>query len=413
MTADVELAITGMTCASCATRIERKLNKLDGVVASVNYATEKAKVTYPESVSTDDLLRTVEQAGYDAALPRPAAEPAPRTAATGLDPALHRLLVSAALTIPVIAMAMVPRLQVESWQWLSLTLATPVVFWGGWQFHRAAALNLRHGTTTMDTLVSLGTLAAYGWSVYALFWGTAGTPGHDPSLRADHRALGRRRQHLLRGRRRRDDVPARRSLAREPREAPGRRRAARAHGAGRQGRGRPARRRRGARPRRRARVRRPLRRPARREDRDRRRRRVRHVGDRRRHAHRRVRAGRGRSRRRRRRRDRQRRRTSRRAGDPGRRRHAAGPDGPAGRGGPARQGRGAAAGRPGLGVLRAGRDRPRRRHPGLLARHRHRRERGHDRGRGRPDHRLPLRAGPGHADGADGRAPDVARSSAS
>ena len=166
-----------MTCASCATRIERKLNKLDGVVASVNYATEKARVTYPESVSTDDLLRTVEQAGYAAALPRPAVGAAPEAAPTGLDPALHRLLVSAALTIPVIAMAMVPRLQVDYWQWLSLTLAAPVVFWGGWQFHRAAALNLRHGTTTMDTLVSLGTLAAFGWSVYALFWGTAGTPG--------------------------------------------------------------------------------------------------------------------------------------------------------------------------------------------------------------------------------------------
>ncbi len=177
MSADVELAITGMTCASCATRIERKLNKLDGVVASVNYATEKARVTYPESVSTDDLLRTVEQAGYAAELPRPAVDAAPVAAPTGLDPALHRLLVSAALSIPVIAMAMVPRLQVDYWQWLSLTLAAPVVFWGGWQFHRAAALNLRHGTTTMDTLVSLGTLAAFGWSVYALFWGTAGTTG--------------------------------------------------------------------------------------------------------------------------------------------------------------------------------------------------------------------------------------------
>ena len=177
MTTDIELAISGMTCASCATRIERKLNKLDGVVASVNYATEKARVTYPPSLTPADLVETVEQAGYAAALPAPPETAAPAEVKAGVDPALHRLLVSAALSAPVIAMAMVPRLQVEYWQWLSLTLAAPVVFWGGWQFHRAAALNLRHGATTMDTLVSLGTLAAFGWSVYALFWGTAGTPG--------------------------------------------------------------------------------------------------------------------------------------------------------------------------------------------------------------------------------------------
>ncbi|GAA2134390.1 heavy metal translocating P-type ATPase [Nocardioides bigeumensis] len=166
-----------MTCASCANRIERKLNKLDGVVASVNYATEKARVTYPDTVTTDDLLRTVESAGYSAALPLAPDTPVATADDDGLDPALQRLLVSAVLTVPVIAMAMVPRFQVEYWQWLSLTLAAPVVVWGGWPFHKAAWTNLRHGATTMDTLVSLGTIAAFGWSVYALFWGTAGVPG--------------------------------------------------------------------------------------------------------------------------------------------------------------------------------------------------------------------------------------------
>ncbi|HWJ65506.1 MAG TPA: heavy metal translocating P-type ATPase [Nocardioides sp.] len=170
-----------MTCASCANRIERKLNKLDGVVATVNYATEKAKVTYADGVSTDDLLAAVEAAGYGASLPRPPA--AEGDAGTGGDeddpvrPLRQRLLVSAALTVPVIAMAMAPALQFDHWQWLSLTLAAPVVVWGAWPFHRAAWTNLRHGTSTMDTLISLGTLAALGWSVYALFWGTAGITG--------------------------------------------------------------------------------------------------------------------------------------------------------------------------------------------------------------------------------------------
>ena len=167
-----------MTCASCANRIERKLNKLDGVTATVNYATEKAKVTYPGVLTPADLVGTVEQAGYGATVPQ--AESAGGTDAEPDDPARelrHRLLVSAVLTVPVVAMAMVPALQFEYWQWLSLTLAAPVVVWGAWPFHRAAWTNLRHGTTTMDTLVSLGTLAALGWSVYALFWGTAGMPG--------------------------------------------------------------------------------------------------------------------------------------------------------------------------------------------------------------------------------------------
>ena len=172
---DVELAITGMTCASCANRIERKLNKIEGVTATVNYSTEKAKVTYPGTVSTDVLLQTVEAAGYAAALPTPpdAALPAEEPA----DPLRQRLIVSTALSIPVIAMAMVPALQFTYWQWASLTLAAPVVVWGALPFHRATWTNLRHGATTMDTLVSVGVLAAFGWSLWALFLGTAGEPG--------------------------------------------------------------------------------------------------------------------------------------------------------------------------------------------------------------------------------------------
>ncbi|MFD6056914.1 heavy metal translocating P-type ATPase [Rhodococcus wratislaviensis] len=172
----IELAIGGMTCASCANRIERKLNKLDGVTATVNYATEKARVHYDAAdVSPEDLVATVEQAGYTARLPE-VKPPAPEEE----DPAAElrqRLLVSAVLTVPVIAMAMIPALQFTNWQWLSLTLAAPVVVWGAWPFHKAAWTNLRHGTATMDTLVSMGTLAAFGWSLYALFWGTAGMPG--------------------------------------------------------------------------------------------------------------------------------------------------------------------------------------------------------------------------------------------
>jgi Cu+-exporting ATPase len=176
----IELAISGMTCASCANRIERKLNKLDGVTATVNYATERAKVTFPPGLAPEDLVATVEQAGYGASLPRPPDADTHTEPGEADDPTRslrHRLLVSATLTVPVIAMAMVPALQFEFWQWLSLTLAAPVVVWGGWAFHKAAWVNLRHGTSTMDTLISLGTIAALGWSLYALFWGTAGMPG--------------------------------------------------------------------------------------------------------------------------------------------------------------------------------------------------------------------------------------------
>ena len=171
----VELSIDGMTCASCAHRIEKKLNKIDGVTATVNFATEKARVEYGTEVTPEQLVATVDEAGYQAHLPEEPVE-----AAAEQDPTaslLQRLLISAALTIPVIAMAMVPALQFTYWQWLSLALAAPVVVWGAWPFHRAAWANLKHGTATMDTLISMGTLAALGWSVYALFWGTAGMPG--------------------------------------------------------------------------------------------------------------------------------------------------------------------------------------------------------------------------------------------
>jgi P-type Cu+ transporter len=174
-TAAVELSIDGMTCASCAAGIEKKLNKLDGVTATVNYATERARVEYGDEVTPEQLVATVQEAGYRAHLPRVSIE-----AVADADPtASHRqrLLISAVLTVPVIAMAMVPVLQFTDWQWLSLVLAVPVVVWGGWPFHRAALANLRHGRATMDTLISMGTLAALGWSVYALFWGTAGMPG--------------------------------------------------------------------------------------------------------------------------------------------------------------------------------------------------------------------------------------------
>ncbi|WP_404473204.1 heavy metal translocating P-type ATPase [Microbacterium aerolatum] len=172
----VELEIGGMTCASCATRIERKLNKLDGVAATVNYATEKAKVTAPAGLDADLLIAEVEKAGYSAQLPTPKKkdEPAQDPELTSLR---QRLIVSIVLTVPVILMAMIPALQFTYWQWASLTLAAPVIVWGAWPFHRAAWTNLRHGAATMDTLISMGTLAAFGWSLYALFFGTAGMPG--------------------------------------------------------------------------------------------------------------------------------------------------------------------------------------------------------------------------------------------
>ena len=175
----VELLIGGMTCASCANRVERKLNKLAGVRASVNYATEKASVEFDSGVTIDDLITTVEKAGYTAALPAPprAAQDTEDQAADPVAALRTRLLVSAVLSIPVIAMAMIPALQFTYWQWASLVLAVPVVVWGALPFHIAAVKNLRLGEATMDTLVSMGTLAAFVWSLYALFFGEAGMPG--------------------------------------------------------------------------------------------------------------------------------------------------------------------------------------------------------------------------------------------
>jgi Cu+-exporting ATPase len=180
-TALVELAVGGMTCASCAARIEKKLNRLDGVEASVNYATEKATVRFdPMLLGAEDLVATVEAAGYTAQVPKPVPRgdtgEAPDDDQRHLDGLRRRLRVSALLTLPVLLLAMVRPLQFDNWQWLSLTLASPVVVWGGWPFHRAAWLNLRHRTATMDTLISMGTLAAYAWSLYALFFGDAGMP---------------------------------------------------------------------------------------------------------------------------------------------------------------------------------------------------------------------------------------------
>ncbi|MEV6694438.1 heavy metal translocating P-type ATPase [Micromonospora sp. NPDC051196] len=177
-TNQIELSIGGMTCAACAARIEKKLNRLDGVQASVNYATEKASISYDAPVTPDDLIATVEKTGYRASVPAP---PTPAES-TGepvdeLRSLRTRLWVSVALTVPVIVLAMVPAWQFTYWQWLSLVLAAPVVVYGGLPFHRAALVNLRHGAATMDTLVSVGTLAAFGWSVWALFLGTAGVPG--------------------------------------------------------------------------------------------------------------------------------------------------------------------------------------------------------------------------------------------
>ena len=169
----IELPITGMTCASCANRIERRLNKLDGVSASVNYATERATVDYDDSVAVDRLVGAVEAAGYGAVLP--AAEPVTPTVEDDPTAGLRlRLIVSALLAVPVLVMAMIPSLQFDNFQWLSLQMATPVVLWGAWPFHRAAWANLKHATATMDTLISVGTLAAWLWSLYALFLGEAG-----------------------------------------------------------------------------------------------------------------------------------------------------------------------------------------------------------------------------------------------
>ena len=260
----LELPITGMTCASCANRIERKLNKLDGVTATVNYATEKARVDFdPGTVTTEQLVQAVEAAGYQAVVP--ATEPATADAPAEHDetaPLRRRLILSAVLSVPVLVMAMVPALQFDNWQWLSLQLVTPVVLWAAWPFHRAAWANLKHGTATMDTLISVGVLAAWLWSLYALFIGDAGMNDMrmgfdvlpDPGEGADQIYLetaGIVTTFLLAGR-----------YFEAQGQAPRGRRADGAVGARRQGRRRARRRRqRAARPRRAARRRRPLRGP--------------------------------------------------------------------------------------------------------------------------------------------------------
>ncbi|RAS70054.1 Cu+-exporting ATPase [Lentzea atacamensis] len=177
-TSQIELSIGGMTCASCAARIERKLNKLEGVTASVNYATEKARIDFPGDLSPADLVKVVEDTGYTAELPAPPVTGGDTVAEEDPTRSLRqRLVTSAVLSVPVIALAMIPALQFTYWQWLSLALAGPVVVWGAWPFHKAAWTNLRHGAATMDTLISIGVGAAFLWSLYALFLGTAGTPG--------------------------------------------------------------------------------------------------------------------------------------------------------------------------------------------------------------------------------------------
>jgi len=181
----IDLAISGMTCSSCAMRIEKKLNKLEGVSATVNYATEKAKVSFPAGMAATELLAAVEKAGYSARLPEPPARLAASDGAPGeglvetdhVGELKQRLVLVTVLTIPVIAMSMVPVLQFRAWQWLAFAMAAPVVLWGAFPFHRAAWKNLRNGAATMDTLISVGTLAALAWSVYALFFGTAGELG--------------------------------------------------------------------------------------------------------------------------------------------------------------------------------------------------------------------------------------------
>lgn len=174
---EVDLDIGGMTCASCAARVEKKLNRMPGVTATVNYATERAHVALPEGTSVQDAIATVEATGYTASEPQIEEEAGEGSESSEVRELRQRVIISAVLTIPVVVLAMVPVLQFDYWQWLSLTLAAPVVVWGALPFHRAAWVNLRHGAATMDTLVSMGVGAAFLWSLYALFFGGAGETG--------------------------------------------------------------------------------------------------------------------------------------------------------------------------------------------------------------------------------------------
>jgi P-type Cu+ transporter len=174
---ELTLAVGGMSCASCAARVEKRLNQVDGIVATVNFATEQATVDFPDSVTADDLIAAVEETGYTATLPARLDEPSLPEESGATTSWRRRLLVSTVLTVPVVLLSMVPALQFEYWQWLALALATPVAVWGAWPFHRAALANLRHRAATMDTLISVGVAAAYLWSLWALFFTHAGAPG--------------------------------------------------------------------------------------------------------------------------------------------------------------------------------------------------------------------------------------------
>ncbi|MGH3276961.1 MAG: heavy metal translocating P-type ATPase, partial [Streptosporangiaceae bacterium] len=203
----VELAVGGMTCASCAARVEKKLNRLGGVTATVNFATEQARVSFPATLSPKDLVAAVEQAGYKAVLPadRPGATEPGATEPGGTEPGgtepggtepgdaralRRRLLTSLGLAVPVVVLAMIPAAQFRGWQWVSLALASPVAAWGAWPFHRAALTGIRHGAATMDTLISIGVTAAYLWSLYALVFGGAGGPGMHMSFTVTARGTG-------------------------------------------------------------------------------------------------------------------------------------------------------------------------------------------------------------------------------
>ncbi len=177
----VTLTVDGMTCSSCAARIEKRLNRIDGVVATVNFATEQATVEFPDTVTPDELMAAVEETGYTASVPEPDAQ-APKESDESAS-WRQRMVVSAALSAPVVLLSMIPALQFPYWQWLALALATPVAIWGAWPFHRAALANLRHRAATMDTLISVGVGAAYLWSVWALVFTHAGAPGMKMALR--------------------------------------------------------------------------------------------------------------------------------------------------------------------------------------------------------------------------------------
>ena len=206
--ATVDLDVSGMTCAACALRIEKKLNRLEGVHASVNYATERASVAFdPTRIGPDELIEAVRAVGYDAAVPPPidagADEEVPDRSARRASALLRRLVVSTVLGVPVLLVSMIPPLQFRSWQWVALGLAAPVTTWGAWPFHRAALMNLRHRSTTMDTLISVGVTSAFLWSVWALVLGDAGHLGMRMgfSLRVDRSAGRAARQHADRPRR--------------------------------------------------------------------------------------------------------------------------------------------------------------------------------------------------------------------